>query len=101
MFAIGDKVRCIYDKMHPHPATRALPKVGMVYVVRDVRPPSDTQYIGVLLYELRNPEIYTQVGWIEQAFPANYFVPVIEKKTDISVFTKILDKINNKVPERV
>jgi uncharacterized Zn-finger protein len=34
-------------------------------------------------------------------YHARYFRPITEKKTDISVFTRILDKLNSKQPAKV
>jgi hypothetical protein len=105
MFRIGQKV-CIA----PHPEWEAngvlnIPKVGEVYTVRGLG-----ESEGILLEEIRNdpPPDYSielLTGEIvpptEDEFWQCRFRPLVERKTDISVFKKILDRVNTRKRRRV
>lgn len=66
-------------------------RMGVAYTVREVL---TVRGITALRFvELRNPE-HRYAGFahpVEQPFPAALFRPVVERKTDISVFTAMLN----------
>jgi hypothetical protein len=66
---------------------------GVVYTVREI---SEVRgVVSLLFFELRNPiHKYRNLPPMEQVFPAWNFRPIIERKTDITVFTEILRKTN-------
>lgn len=93
VWRVGQKVVCIEDFSRStliDPRTIA-PTVGTVYTLRTIR--SDTSDTGIffLLAELKNPQVVTFTGYIEQAFSSKGFRPVVDRKTDISIFQRILD----------
>lgn len=91
MFYIGQKVVCIRD-WPPHQHRRYLcPTKGSIYTVRAL------QDIGtapsMYLVEIRNsPYVFINVPYpIEPAWIRSAFRPLVERKTDISLFTAMLD----------
>lgn len=70
-------------------------EIGRVLIVREI----DFRAIGLpghevpalRFEEIRRPSKMSTVGWWESAYDSRFFRPVVERKTDISVFTKILD----------
>jgi len=99
MFQIGQKVVCITKKpLYPkYSGCRKMPeaiKVGGIYTIRDI----DVRYVewvgepGIRLEEFLFPPSNTRCGMIEPAFAMSRFRPVLEKKTDISIFTEMLRK---------
>jgi hypothetical protein len=86
-FRVGQKVVCIDAAQFPgfrwHPDAD-IPRVGEVYTVtgifqKDGKP-------GVVLKEIKNvEEVYS-------GYRASRFRPAVDRKTDISVFTKILNR---------
>jgi hypothetical protein len=94
MFQVGQKVVCIngeYD-FAAKVCVPNLPAKGRIYTVRDLT--TEGSGPGIRLYELVNPSIlhsnYPQP--VEPAFHPDRFRPVIERKTDITVFTEMLNK---------
>lgn len=89
MFHVGQKIRCVCDAWEtppPAPMPPHLPKLGAIYHVRGNDPyqPQSVQYIW--LEEIINPTSFAH----EPSFIAVYFRPVVERKTDISIFTRML-----------
>lgn len=88
-FRVGQKVVCVVDpsaslKMRYPEAV--FPSLKAVYTIRSMFP-----YNGKVLLrfcELNN----SRSVWngIERGFNSKYFRPIVERKTDISVFTKML-----------
>lgn len=62
---------------------------GRVYTIRRVWPHPLTREIGVLLQEVVN-EIHPSYG-IERGYRAKRFRPVQTRKTNIAIFTAMLD----------
>ena len=60
------------------------PVFGEVYTIRDIR--CFAFGVGLLFCELKNPPLYG----IEGHFCQSVFRPVVERKTDISIFKKML-----------
>jgi len=78
------------------------PDVGKVYTIRDVY--SDTLsngqvIVGVHLVEIiNNPRIKLSSGKIgEVGFIANCFRPLVERRTDISMFKAMLNELKEQV----
>ncbi|HQR14200.1 MAG TPA: hypothetical protein PLZ37_06525 [Nitrospira sp.] len=90
-FRVGMKVTMI----SPWPPVHNLfgdifTEFGIVYTVREVLMVAATPAIYVA--EIHNPPHYwAKVGKMEQPFPARNFRPVQERKTDISIFTAMLN----------
>lgn len=100
-FHVGQKVVCV-------PAERAawrknlksvspeenLPKKGNIYTIRAVMAFGETMWLH--LEEVANrPRLYAFPDGVsrlmECPFEARYFRPVVERKTDISIFTAMLN----------
>lgn len=71
------------------PSSEERPRHGVVYTVRDVYiHESEPGVVGVRLSEIVRPRhpIYP----VEKGWDATEFRPIVERKTDISIFTKML-----------
>jgi hypothetical protein len=83
----------------------AVPEKDAVYTIRGIRAvetsarPAKPGEVGFLLVEILNPEVSTPAGIREQSFSSLGFRPVVEGKTDISVFQEILDRENQRARE--
>lgn len=86
MFRVGQKVVCIKDEGQTVPP---YVKKNAIYTIAEIK---ELIWFGTGLE-------FVELGpcCIGGCFPACYFRPVVERKTDISVFTDILHK--TKVPE--
>jgi hypothetical protein len=98
MFRIGQKVVCIYTASALQQAEWApaiFPVVGQIYHIRGI--PDDSPEL-VWLVEIDNSEIICgHFGYpADGAFPARAFRPIVERKTDISIFMRMLKP--SKVP---
>jgi hypothetical protein len=101
MFRVGQKVVCVREPCPGHERRFAypdeqIPKFGSVYTIRDalmIQGESCPQY---RLQEIVNPVYRYSQGAMECTYPHAAFRPVIERKTDISCFTQILDKVNKR-----
>lgn len=97
MFSIGQKVVCIgenwefYEELLPR---ITLPIKDAVYTIRDIRPSMyGSDYLGLLLEEITNPIMAEGPFMLEPSLDATSFRPLVEQKTDISIFQKITDKV--------
>lgn len=102
MFHVGQKVVCV-DVALRHcdgAGLASLLTIGAIYTVRDFdRRAADVHGAPTLrLEEIRGPEVLSPRGLWEIGFYPDRFRPVTEKKTDISCFTRILDKVNKREP---
>lgn len=90
MFRIGQKVVCVaHFPRERRMAWATYAEKNQVYTVRGYVIRTD----GVeclLLNEIHNPPRPSRIGIVEFGFRANYFRPIVERKTDISVFVEIL-----------
>ena len=95
-FHVGQRVVCVNDEWQdwwphyeywwPHK-----PIKGHIYTIRAVRYDPIRKGDGVLLYEIHNPErLWGDGNTGEGGFMAYKFRPLTERKTDISVFKRIL-----------
>jgi hypothetical protein len=92
-FRVGQKVVCVRVKMPSWTLRYGVvgPSEGGVYTIRSVTGFS----LGpiVLLNELRNPEccMNDDIGIkTEPYFPAAWFRPIVERKTSIEIFKRML-----------
>lgn len=88
-FRVGQKVERISGNEHPLGyGDEILPQYGVVYTVRSITRD------GLVFNEFRNPErryTFLDGSYIaEPRFGARHFRPVVERKTDISIFTEML-----------
>lgn len=92
-FRVGQKVVCIkgYGSRRDVDC-RIFPQTGRTYTIRAIE--DGLENVGstfFLLEEIYNePYDYRRWGWQEPSFNAQRFRPVVEKKTDISIFTEML-----------
>lgn len=100
MFRIGQKVVCVRGPLGNSDAPYK-PKVGQIYTIREIYTDHPCPELGAALRfeELRNP--MNPFHKKEYGFYACRFRPVVEKKTDISVFEEILRRESIDAPERV
>ena len=94
MFRIGQKVVCVDDSgMADHPnvsKVSALPIKGAIYTVRGFAPPD---FLRDDLFGLLLEEIIGKIHpiWNEEyGFRQVRFRPIVERKTDIAIFKKML-----------
>lgn len=81
-FRVGQKVVCVNDKpMFGWLWTNDKPEIGTVYTVARVIAGRYGSYQSLLLVEICNDDL---------GYRAERFRPVVERKTDISIFTKML-----------
>lgn len=98
MFRVGQKVVCVRNTPEGKELAYASGKqsskiaVGSIYTIREI----DTRALHlhgvacIRLCEIVNSVRPTIVGEWESGYPATCFRPVIERKTDISIFKKML-----------
>ncbi|WP_107341840.1 hypothetical protein [Agrobacterium pusense] len=86
-FTVGQKVVRIGGNARPN-VPAVWPEIGKVYTVRGI----NVWDYGVLLHlhEIDNSHMVPEYSRIEPGFQAQFFRPVIERKTDISIFTDML-----------
>lgn len=101
-FRVGQKVVCVDDGWanwqlaDMRSAGISSPIKGEIYTVRAVETLQGEAHVW--LAEIVNPIVdYSDVGQNEQGWAPELFRPVVERKTDISVFTRLL----NTTPETV
>lgn len=93
---VGDKIVCIGktgDRSHPKLAGVSWPQVGEVYTIRKLDYLVCSYGEGVVLWldEIHNPTVkFCDLPAMECGFAARCFRPVQHRKTDISIFTRML-----------
>ena len=97
MFHVGQKVVCLADLSRLTLPSEVAPTKGAVYTIRAIMT-DNKGYLGLFLVEIKNPPVYCALGFCERALWAGHFRPVIEKKTDISIFTQLLTPSKIKEP---
>lgn len=87
-FHVGQKVVCISD--FPEIPQIIRPEKGRIYTVRALLDIGTEPSLRV--FEIKNaPMNYSNInGSIEPAFVMHAFRPLVARKTDISIFTKML-----------
>lgn len=105
-FHVGQKIECVSiarnrDAQYRYAAAYGhklvFPKVGEVFIVRD----ADIHANGtpvIRLFEIVNPSIPYKNFTGEVWMASEHFRAVVERKTDISVFTAMLHTQRTRVP---
>lgn len=86
-FHVGQKVVCINDDW-THPLRRlvgTVPRKGAIYHVRGF-----DRFAPAFIYLVEIVNMVPPTFTSEPAFLAESFRPIVERKTDISIFTKLL-----------
>ena len=100
MFHVGQKVVCVDGQRRQRgKGDEVLPVYGRVYTIRDMVSFSPYDTPGIQLCEIRNTIRHYLQGMHECTFNPNRFRAAVDKKTDISIFTKMLNR--NPVNETV
>jgi len=104
---VGQKVVCVDDGLHEwsqHPEAQGcvVPLKGSVYTIRDIRivvSSCQGEIIALWVEEIRNPEMrfYDVHQQLEPGWHAEYFRPLVDVETDISIFKKIDADVFGKV----
>jgi hypothetical protein len=88
MFHVGQKVVCVDDSLSElRDLNEILPTRGTVYTIRAIVRRGSLCFH---LVEITNEPYRYQDGFGEVSFKAYRFRPVVERKTDISIFTAML-----------
>lgn len=101
-FVVGQKVVCVNDEDKDKTYSKyftyyniAMPTKGEIYTIREVFSTSIGN-VGVRLVEIVNPVTPFKNGTgevhMEMGYMASRFRPVVEKKTDISIFKEMLNR---------
>lgn len=101
-FVVGQKVVCINDDRNAFkiPGIKYLEtglhglKKGEIYTIKSIFENPATKNINLELLELPRPPIPGKDWKSTSGFMYKRFAPLNEKKTDISVFQSIVNKIN-------
>lgn len=72
-----------------HGAKFSYPEVGEVVTIKTIN--EWTYGTLVTLYEHDNSHLVGKYGRVEPGFGIEHFRPLVERKTDISIFTKMLN----------
>lgn len=89
-FRVGQKVVC-WNADWPKASyygEEVLPQKDEVYTIRELLEIAGRTLLRV--NEIRNPVMDYNFGKYECAFHISRFRPIVERKTDISIFTKML-----------
>lgn len=98
-FHVGQKVVCIKDgpwSSEPFEKNEVGPNAGDVLVIRGIEINSDGAWL--VFKEIINPQYCYLDEYGELQFSSDDFRPVIERKTDISIFQEMLMPKRNEVP---
>lgn len=89
-FHVGQKVVCVDDAYFWYPGLVQRPVRGIVYVIRAFTYgicSDGSRGEGLLLVGVQNRN---GAGGLEHGFKPGRFRPIVERKTDISIFTAML-----------
>jgi hypothetical protein len=86
-FHVGQKVVCI-DEFGSSRFPMEFPVINFVYQIRGIHSDETGSYLW--LAEIVNPSFEFSDGTMEPAFDAEGFRPLVERKTNISVFKAML-----------
>jgi hypothetical protein len=101
-FWVGQKVVCIKDDWLYEDGLGIIhPVKDSIYTIRDknFQPENARCPLGLRFVELVNAIYEFRDGVDEPAWDARSFRPLVEEKTDISIFTRVLTP--TRVPEKV
>jgi len=85
---IGQKVTQIRPVAWTGPYDETHPQFGVVYTVRAINLHKGDYYFH--FFEIRNPVHQYVDGTFEMDYCTQFFRPLVERETDISIFTKML-----------
>lgn len=92
MFHVRQKVVCVCNhNIGLGCWLRDIPKVNHIYTIRGFEVANG---IDCLLLEEITNRYLTEGGTYSEAYAASRFRPLVDKKTDISIFNEILCKVN-------
>ncbi len=96
-FRVGQRVVCVRDAKDiiDHDPREAGPQKDSIYTVREVLLEDDGFYL--LFDEIRNQPRYYADGYGEVCWHHEGFRPVVDRKTDISIFKALLTPSKEKV----
>ncbi len=96
MFKVGQKVVCIKDSPWKSCTLGEItPQLGCIYTIRSINPGSiNLGKIFLRFDEIKNKHFRYSDGFGEAQFISSSFRPVVERKTDISIFTSMLTPNN-------
>ena len=86
MFHVGQKVICVNQRWATIDKRR--PEKGCIYTIREIY--TNGKDVGFRFFEITNPPRQHADGFAESAWHSRFFRPVIERKTDISIFQRML-----------
>ncbi len=93
-FHVGMKVVCVDDDFGKNHNGELLPKLNQIYTIRTIEEnPFKPGNFGIRLFEIVNHMFEYDDDFAECRFSALQFRPVVERKTDISIFTKMLNSV--------
>lgn len=95
MFRVGMKVTMKEKGVWARPYGEIVPVFGEVYTIRDIVTDADV-HNTLRFIEIRNDCHLYLDGHREPSFNATVFSPVVDRKTDISVFEKLLNTKDEK-----
>lgn len=100
MFKVGQKVVCVDNNPHPGRGwpKGECPSKGVIYTIKDMWIDFKESVEVFEFVELNRPISSIMFGY-KSGYAASRFRPVVERKTDISIFTAILNPAKTK--ERV
>jgi hypothetical protein len=102
MFRVGMKVVCISSGWVANGGCvgdTILPERGSVYTVRWIGPSAiGSSGTFIRLHEIHNRLVNFSDGPMEAYFEASFFRPIVERKTDISIFREILRRASKPSP---
>jgi hypothetical protein len=91
-FYVGQSVVCVDDEGFKRPAfygCETFPVQGNIYTIRQIALFPETE-AGLRLFEIVNEPREYLIGCVEPYFLARRFRSLQERKTDISIFEKLL-----------
>ncbi|WP_334154722.1 hypothetical protein [Agrobacterium pusense] len=101
-FTVGQKVVMV-EAYKPHVYERAadegvtLPTKGTVYTIRGMEP-GEGWHVGMTFIWLEELHNAPSLDGIEPNWDASLFRPLVERKTDISIFKAMLNPSKEQVP---
>jgi hypothetical protein len=93
-FHVGQKVVCISNTRAGGYGWEILPDIGAVYTIRSIEYRDRGGWLR-LVEIVNRSALYMGYGYSEGQFHASNFRPAVTRKTDISIFTKML------IPDKV
>jgi hypothetical protein len=98
MFYVGQKVVCVAEGIWKSFREQgfSVPVRGGIYTIRESYICPYGNIPGIRLIEVRNPRCVGPLE-LEIGFYPQEFRPVVERKTDISIFTRMLNPSQEKV----